>query len=863
MDTRRNITKVELLAPAGSAETLMAVIEAGADAVYIGGSRFGARAYADNPGEDSLLRAIDYAHLRGARVYLTVNTLLTDRETADLFEYINPYYMAGLDAVIVQDLGVLSFLRSHFPKLPVHISTQMTITDAMSAELFDEGVTRIVPARELSLAEIKDMRARCGKELEIFAHGALCYCYSGQCLMSSLIGGRSGNRGRCAQPCRKRYTYEENGTRRYGYLLSPKDQCLLPKLHELLETGIHSLKLEGRMKSLAYAAGVTAIYRKWIDRFYELGGTEYRDYLKKNPGEMQADVEMLAELFNRGGFCEGYVFGEKGPEMICAKRPNHSGVLVGTAYVRKDAGKYDRGGRFNDRRTEQRGRNDERFRNNAAQHDRLVAVPSFSGRIGPGEVLEFRTQDERYVCGEWTTPQDMSGYRIPPVPVVWRKEFGRMPEDLKLNIWRMKKEPLLKELDERYGKNRKPVDVMGSFFAEAGEESVLSVWTPDGDVSVTVRGEVPQAAEHMPTDEETAKAKLMQTGHSDFSFAALDVHVGEGLFLPVATLKQLRRDALTMLEEELLRSFRREAGVKSGTDGSDGLRSVKAGTDDAVEARREKEGTKVADGAGSGEKPSRRVTVSVMTAEQLAAVVASDAVTDLYIDMEGDCEACLKMPCSLLRYGMLPRALKGEKLRKACENAERLVKEYRLSGVVVRTMDELSYFRGKNIRIEADKTLYCHNSTSVEYLLSKGVSTVTLSEELRKDEIPESPSALLTVYGRSVMMVSEQCLRKTTGLCGQGSVREGVLTDGEGEHFPAKAVCEYCHGLIYNAHIFSLLSCFREVPVAKTGGIRLDFTLESGAETEAVLKDLKTALSGGQSAQGQGYTKGSWNRGTE
>ncbi|MBO4324630.1 MAG: U32 family peptidase [Lachnospiraceae bacterium] len=854
MDTRRNITKVELLAPAGSAETLQAVIEAGADAVYIGGSRFGARAYADNPGEDSLLRAIDYAHLRGARVYLTVNTLLTDRETADLFEYINPYYMAGLDAVIVQDLGVLSFLRSCFPKLPIHISTQMTITDAMSAELFDEGVTRIVPARELSLGEIRSMRERCGKELEIFAHGALCYCYSGQCLMSSLIGGRSGNRGRCAQPCRKRYTYEEEGVRRYGYLLSPKDQCLLPKLHELLETGIHSLKLEGRMKSLAYAAGVTAIYRKWIDRFYELGGAEYREYLKRNASEMQADVEMLAELFNRGGFCEGYVFGQKGPEMICAKRPNHSGVLVGTANVRREAVRYDRGGRFNDRRAEH-GRNDDRFRKNPAQGERLVAVPSFTGKIGPGEVLEFRTADERYVCGEWTTPQDMSGYRIPPVPVVWRKEFGRMPDDLKLNIWRMKKEPLLKELDERYGKNRKPVSVMGSFFAEAGEESILSVWTPDGNASVTVRGEIPQAAEHMPTDEETAKAKLMQTGHSDFAFASLDVHVGEGLFLPVAGLKQLRRDALTKLEEELLKAFRREAGVKEATTGSDGTRNGK------VRAANRSEGPE--DAAQSCEKSSRRVTVSVMTAEQAAAAVTADSVTDLYIDMEGEYEACLKVPCGLPRYIMLPRALKGEKLRRACEKAERLTKEYNLTGVVVRTMDELAYFRGKDIPMEADKTLYCHNSTSVEYLLGKGVSAVTLSEELRKDEIPEAPAALLTVYGRSVMMVSEQCLRKTTGLCGQGSVRQGVLTDGEGEHFPAKAVCDYCHGLIYNAHIFSLLSCFREVPVTRTGGIRLDFTLESGAETEAVLLDLKTALSGGQPAQGQGYTKGSWNRGTE
>ena len=385
MDTRKNTTKVELLAPAGSAETLQAVIEAGADAVYIGGARFGARAYADNPGEDSLLRAIDYAHLRGVKVYLTVNTLLTSREMAELYDYINPYYMAGLDAVIVQDLGVLSFLRAHFPELPVHVSTQMTITDAAASKLFDEGVTRIVPARELSLSEIRSMRERCDKELEIFAHGALCYCYSGQCLMSSLIGGRSGNRGRCAQPCRKEYVYEEGTLRRQGYLLSPKDQCLLPKLHELIETGIHSLKLEGRMKSLAYAAGVTAVYRKWIDRFYELGGDAYRKYLKEHPEEMRADIGTLAELFNRGGFCEGYVFGSKGPEMICEKRPNHTGILVGTANVIKEQG------------TEQNVRSRDGMRNRKAdarsnRTERWVALPVFTESIGPGEVLEFRTE---------------------------------------------------------------------------------------------------------------------------------------------------------------------------------------------------------------------------------------------------------------------------------------------------------------------------------------------------------------------------------------------------------------------------------------------------------------------------------------
>lgn len=850
MDTRKNTTKVELLAPAGSAETLQAVIEAGADAVYIGGARFGARAYADNPGEDSLLRAIDYAHLRGVKVYLTVNTLLTNREMAELYDYINPYYMAGLDAVIVQDLGVLSFLRAHFPELPVHVSTQMTITDAAASKLFDEGVTRIVPARELSLSEIRSMRERCDKELEIFAHGALCYCYSGQCLMSSLIGGRSGNRGRCAQPCRKEYVYEEGTLRRQGYLLSPKDQCLLPKLHELIETGIHSLKLEGRMKSLAYAAGVTAVYRKWIDRFYELGGDVYRKYLKEHPEEMRADIGTLAELFNRGGFCEGYVFGSKGPEMICEKRPNHTGILVGTANVIKEQG------------TEQNVRSRDGMRNRKAdarsnRTERWVALPVFTESIGPGEVLEFRTEDERYVCAEWTTPQDMNGYRIPPVPVVWKREYGRIPDKLKLNIWRMRKDPLLRELNERYGKQRKAIPVTGYFAAQPGQETELSVWCQDGSAAVTCKGPVPEAAANVPADAETVREKLSQTGQSEFVFSELNVQIGEGLFLPVSALKQLRRDALSELEKEMLRAFRREAGVRPGETNGQELKGSKT-----VSAEKEESETKPT-GQTAQKEASKRTVISVMTEEQLKAVLQSGAATDVYIDMEGEYEACLLMECSLPRYLVLPRALKGANLIKACETAEQLVRERNLSGIVVRTMDELSNLTDKELTLEADRTLYCHNSTSVESLLSKGISTVTLSEELRKDELPLSAHALVTVYGRSVAMVSEQCLRRTTGLCKKAPVSDGVLTDGEGEHFPVKAVCRYCHSLIYNAHIYSLLSDFREVPVAGLSGIRLDFTLESGDETREVLGMLADAEAGIRVEMKQGFTKRSWNHGTE
>ena len=241
--------QTELLAPAGSYESLVAAVNAGADAVYMGGTRFGARAYADNPDRENLCRAIRFAHLHGCDLYLTVNTLLKDAELEELGDYLRPYYECGLDAVIVQDLGVFSYIREQFPDLPIHASTQMTVLGAGGAAfLKDLGAARVVTARELSLEELRLIHENVDIEIESFVHGALCYCYSGQCLFSSMLGGRSGNRGRCAQPCRLPYGLETGGPVRNGqaesYLLSPKDMCTLELLPKILEAGVCSLKIE-------------------------------------------------------------------------------------------------------------------------------------------------------------------------------------------------------------------------------------------------------------------------------------------------------------------------------------------------------------------------------------------------------------------------------------------------------------------------------------------------------------------------------------------------------------------------------------------------------------------------------------------
>ncbi len=307
------IYKPELLAPAGGKESFFGVLRAGADAVYLAGEHYGARAYAENFTDEELDECIRYAHLYGKKVYITINTLIKNSETEDLVRFVKPFYEAGLDGVIVQDIGIISLIKENFPYLEIHASTQMSITTTYGAEfLKGMGVSRIVPARELSLDEIRKMKKETGLELECFIHGAMCYCYSGQCLFSSVLGGRSGNRGKCAQPCRLPYT----AAGKEEYPLSMKDMCTINMLGDLIDAGIDSFKIEGRMKKAEYAAGVTAIYRKYIDRYY----------VNKSYEVDPEDLKTLESLYIRSAISDGYYNRYNGKDMISISSPAYKGA---------------------------------------------------------------------------------------------------------------------------------------------------------------------------------------------------------------------------------------------------------------------------------------------------------------------------------------------------------------------------------------------------------------------------------------------------------------------------------------------------------------------------------------------------------
>ncbi|MFI3200587.1 MAG: U32 family peptidase [Eubacteriales bacterium] len=306
---------IELLAPAGNYKGFLGAIHAGADAVYLAGNQYGARAYAENFSEEEIVQAITYAHLFGRKVYVTVNTLLKEEELGNLGSYLQPLYHAQLDGVIVQDIGVFLWIQKNFPSLELHCSTQMAITGVYGARrLKNMGASRIVVARELSLREIERIREEVDVEIEMFVHGSMCYAYSGNCLFSSVLGGRSGNRGKCAQPCRLPYELEQvSGTQEY--LLSLKDLCLLPQLDSLIKAGVHSLKIEGRMKRPEYTAGVTAIYRKYIDLYENNPTKEFFIETK--------DLEYISQLYIRSELSKGYYHKHNGSNMVTLEQPSY------------------------------------------------------------------------------------------------------------------------------------------------------------------------------------------------------------------------------------------------------------------------------------------------------------------------------------------------------------------------------------------------------------------------------------------------------------------------------------------------------------------------------------------------------------
>lgn len=724
---------VEILAPAGSWDSLLAAVSAGADAVYIGGSRFGARAYADNLPREELLRAIDYVHLHGKKLYLTVNTLFKDGELCELYDYLAPYYERGLDAVIVQDIGAMAYIHRYFPKLPIHVSTQATVTSAAGAEYFKKlGAERIVPARELQLEEIRKIKERSALEIECFVHGALCYCYSGQCLMSSMIGGRSGNRGQCAQPCR--LPYSVNGGEKQD-ILSLRDLCAIEMLPELIDAGIDSFKIEGRMKQPAYVYTVAGMYRKYADLYLRHG--------KERFSVSAEDKKTLENAYRRRGYTKGYYRQHNGRDMLSLKRPQETGAE---------------------------------------------------------NVVTFESKIKEKFNGKLTLSQ--------------------------------------------------------------GESAKLYLFY--NGFSVTCEGAKVQKAQKQPLDRARVEKQIRKTGATEFEFGTLDIVMDPDCFLPMQALNELRRDAISELEEKIRKSFYREQ-IEAPSDFG-GMQIQKCGRKKNIFPENHGNFAELS-ALVSDEKHFRQIygdaRVDTLYVDSCAAF--SDAVREL---RRQRAQSGQKV------FLAMPYIFRDRQSRELEGLYETICKEF--DGVLVRSADLLQWLCSHGYRgeIRLDYNVYAWNQWSKETLEKSGADRFCAPVELNYKELSllGMEKGALIAYGYQPVMITAGCIRKNTSGClrrGNGR-KDGktllYLTDRYNKKFPVRTVCPYCYNVIYNCQPLMLLSRAEEVKRLKPAEIRMDFLNEGHGETERLIGLYDACFRKNDPVkipEEQDYTKGHFKRGVK
>lgn len=799
--------RVEILAPAGSMECLKAAITAGADAVYTGGALFGARAYAHNLTEEELLEAIDYVHLHGRRLYLTVNTLIKDREMEkQMYDYLLPYYRQGLDAVIVQDIGLFRFIRKHFPDLPIHASTQMTLTGVDGAKFLEkEGAQRIVTSRELSMAEVKKIADETELEIESFVHGALCYCYSGQCLFSSFIGGRSGNRGQCAQPCRLLYRTPE--AKRPQYLLSLKDICTLELIPEMIESGIYSFKIEGRMKKPEYAAAVAFQYRKYADlylKYYEECPAEEDPaaYAMKKYRVREEDRQMLLDLYNRGGFHTGYYHTQNGREMISLNRPNHAGVPAVKVLAKK-------------------GRN--------------VTAKALTD-LYPQDIIELPMRKGREKADNYTCKDAVRKGMNVQIPVFADTPFKRD------EIWmRTRNSILIDTLREEFVNGKIKERICGTFRLYPQEKATLTVKCRDAEI--TVAGEKAQEALSQPMSRERIEKQLRKTGNTEFEFSFLKAEIGEKVFLPMQSLNELRREALETLEKVICEKYRRSGEVKDPEE-------------DKTELSMEEE---VLSGW----------TASVRTAEQMEVILEEEAIGRIYVDCtmfpriwekDSYVEWITKVHAAGKEIYLVMPYIFRERTRKQYEAAYNRIFGAGWDGILIANYESFAFLKehGYTGRIMTDYNLYEFNQESRKFWKEKGVFEFTAPVELTERELQDLrvKDGEVIVYGYLPMMISAGCIQKTTRGCLKKS-GQTTITDRYRNPFVVKNECDYCYNILYNYVPLYLGDRMEEVYQIGPGRIRLMFTTERQQEVRQI---LSAYFEGKELPEGT-YTRGHWKRG--
>lgn len=756
--------KVELLAPAGSWESFTAAVENGADAVYMGGRMFSARQYAENFDDNMLEKAIDYAHPRGVKIYLAVNTLMHDEELEQAVTLVKEAYAAGVDAVIVQDIGLAALLRKLFPDLKLHASTQSVIySEEGVEEAVKRGFDRIVLARELSLKEIQKICTNTKAEIEVFVHGALCVCYSGQCLMSSIIGGRSGNRGKCAQPCRQKYTLSsgENPKGASGFLMSTKDIALIEELGDLVAAGVTSLKIEGRMKSPEYVAIVVKTYRKYLDMVLQ----------GKKPDIDEKDREDLAQIFNRGGFSRGYLHGQGGSDMISHEKPKNWGIQIGEVV--------------------------------SSDRDRENVTVKLNGKLSIGDGVEIWNGEE-VSPGNIVTSIKIKGRRTDTAYEGETAELGIIKGRVAAGnkVYRTSQKSLLKEARATFeGRNNRQSPVKGSFSAAEGTRAVLKVWDDEGNSAEATGEKEIEKARNKPTSRERLMEQLNKTGSTPLYFDDIEVNMEDGLMLPVSEINDLRRKALDNLERKKIDSKRRNIAEDFG-------KTLKG----------------LLDFPGNSRNTSYNKKISVFFYHSDDESTFEDIGADRYYFpfesiLNGSRAEKIRnlVDNGIEVYLTLPPIIKGN-YSSLIDRKIKAAADLGVEGILLPNLSMLDMgFEKLGLKLMGDSYLNTFNSVTLKELKNMGLSGVCLSHELNVEEIrnmvkPEDFITEVAVYGRVPLMVSEHCPAgsfaggKTRGIkCSNVCQKSDYfLTDKTGAKFPVSCNPIDCRSTILNNNVLFL-----------------------------------------------------------
>lgn len=803
---------VELLSPVGDFECLKAAVQNGANAVYLGAASFSARAKAKNFDSEELLEAIRYAKLRNVSVHLALNTLIKNEEFEAAIKLAISAYNLGVDAIIIQDLGLASYLLKNYPEIPLHASTQMTVHNLAGVKQLEKmGFQRVVLSRELSLEDIKYIRENTSIELEVFIHGALCISYSGQCLLSSMIGGRSGNRGLCAQPCRLPYElYENDKMLDKGYLLSPRDNCSIEYLPELIKLGVNSFKIEGRMKTPYYVGVVTRIYRKYIDLVQKnidldneiLKTLIHKELNIKNPDTNLSDKEELMQVFNRGAFSTGHFNPAGNKELIFKEKPNNMGFYIGTiSHINETKG-----------------------------HLKL----KLENPISIGDRISIN--NESYTVSELMI-DNKNFNTLEKGKIV---KIGRMKGKISVGnkVYRIETSNLNKSIAPTFKENKdfRKVMINGEIIAKENTPISLRVWGTSGFYNglefVATSSVTPARAQNAPITKEKIFQQLSKTGATEFEFKNLNIILDDNLFVQMSMLNDLRRTALAGLENLVIKTYTHNLKEK------------------------------VFEETETFEKANTMPEISLLLniLDENFDYTTLKNIDKLYIPLKyfynkKFSNIITNLSNKFKTYVYMAHIIRDKNLK----NFE-FVKEFKIAGFVISHLSQLDIVSNYNLEIIGNFNLNLYNNHSINTINNLGVSAITLSPELNKSEVLDilnkySLNSEIIVYGSLPVMTNNYCYLGKTNKCYKECDKKCTNKSNfylkDRMNFEFKLLPDNTSTIttIYNSKITSIK--YEDIPVTS---VRIDILDESPEKIQEIINTIKS----GNRFEGKTYTNGNF-----